>query len=142
MNLLDLQRKPHEIQKNYYTMGSDKPTDDVILSNILEALDISANKLSTKMGYKSTNSIYQILDPERGPGISLNFANKLVEVYPRVNFLYATKGELPVLLDGGHAQAQSNFLGTEMHQQDYITSNIVEIKDLLKQILFEMKKNK
>lgn len=114
-----------------------KLEDSVILSNILNALDISANKMATRLRYASPSSIYHILNGTNS--ISTDMANKIVDMYPRVNFLYVTRGEDPILLDGPEIRGQSNFFNDGRARFDDVPETLVEIKNLLQEILNRMK---
>lgn len=116
-------------------MESIKPTDGEILSNVLNSLNLTANKLSVKMGYKSANSVYNIIDENHQAKITIKFAEKLVELYPQVNFLYVTQGKEPVLLNNGMSIGQSNLFNNERPSFDDIPGVLFEIRDLLKEFL-------
>jgi transcriptional regulator with XRE-family HTH domain len=107
--------------------------DKEILSNILEALDITANKLATKMGYASASSIYHILNGDNK--ISMDMAKKLVEIYPQVNYLYVTLGEEPILLGRSESRGQGNLFYKDRASFDEVPQTLLEIKELLKKIL-------
>lgn len=122
-------------------MTTEKPTDGEILSNVLDALNLSANKLSVKMGYKSPSSIYNILDDEHYSKISLDFANKLVELFGNVNFLYLTQGKEPILIERGMAIGQKNFLNNDQPSYNDVPGYLEEIRDLLKIVVNHITKD-
>ena len=111
-----------------------------IMSNVLEALDISANKLATRIGYKSTSSIYNVMDDTSPAKITLEMAEAIVEQYPKVNFLYLTRGEDPILLERGPAIGQSNFFDHDKPSYDDVPGTLVDIKNLLSEVLDHLKK--
>lgn len=111
-------------------------TDGEILSNILEELNYSANKFAIKLGYKSSSSIYHILNGENN--ISTDMAKNIVEVFPKVNFLYVTMGELPILLDNSHSIGQNNFFESNKATFDQIPQVLKNIEDLLIEIRDKM----
>jgi hypothetical protein len=109
-----------------------KHTDSEIISNVIEALDINANKLSNKLGFKSPGSIYRIIRGQNS--ITLNTAQKLIEAYPSVNFLYLTKGELPILLNKDQYVGQNNLLHEGKASED-IHQRLNNIERLLYKIM-------
>lgn len=119
-------------------MGKDKPSDAEILSNVLQALDITANKLAVKAEYKSASSVYHILNGENN--ISSQFAEKVVELYPQVNILYLIRGEEPIILDRGPSIGQSNFYNHNKASYDQLPQTLKNIELLLVKLLEEIKK--
>lgn len=75
--------------------STDIKDDSKIMQNVIYELRTNALQLSKDLGYKSPTSIYHILQGRNG--ITIDLANRLVGLYPKVNFLYLTKGELPIL---------------------------------------------
>lgn len=88
--------------------------DDVILRNVMNALNLTKNKLSIELGYKSPVSVYNVFrdddDPRKQP-LSTIMSTKIIERFPNVSYKYLTKGEEPVLLEGGFLQSQTNIVG-------------------------------
>jgi hypothetical protein len=78
-----------EIQKN-----TDKKGMYIrIMNEILTELKISANELGNLLGKKRSQSIYDILDPNKKVGISLNMADRICEKFPQFNKCYLLTGE-------------------------------------------------
>lgn len=122
-------------------MGTeDKLTDDVILANVLEALDVSANKFAKKLEYKSSATIYHVLNGVNG--ISTEMANKAVDVYPQLNFLYLTRGQEPIILDRGTSVGQANFFNTKGPTYNDVPQTLKDIKDLLSEVLDHLKQDR
>lgn len=122
-------------------MGTEeKLTDDVILANVLEALDVSANKFAKKLEYKSSATVYHVLKGTNS--ISTEMANKAVDVYPQLNFLYLTRGEEPIILDRGTSVGQANFFGTQGPTYNDIPKTLKNIENLLSEVLDHLKQNK
>jgi hypothetical protein len=79
-----------KIQKN-----SDKKKEMYIriMNEILTELKISANELGNLLGKKRSQSIYDILDPNKKVGISLNMADSICDKFPQFNKCYLLTGE-------------------------------------------------
>lgn len=118
-------------------MGSEKISDAEILSNVLNALDITANKLAVKAEYKSASTVYHVLNGENN--ISTAMAEKIVELYPQVNILYLIRGEEPIILDRGKSIGQANFFGNEKASYDTVPQTLLDIKELLQDVLQELR---
>lgn len=113
-------------------------TDAEIMSKLLETLDISANKLATKLEYKSASSIYHVLDDNEPNKITSKMAEKIVEIYPRVNFMFLTRGEEPVLLEHSFAKGQANLFGIPGASFDDVPQTLKNIETLLTEIRDKM----
>ena len=80
--------------------------DSEILQSVLDALDISANKLSLDLDFASPASVYHVLNEKNS--LSKDFKEKVIRAYPNVNYEFLRNATLPVILDKEHTQAQMN----------------------------------
>lgn len=113
-----------------------KLTDAEILQSILKELRYQAAVFSKKLEYSSSSSIYHILNGQNN--ISKKMADNIVKHFPEVNYLYITKGELPILLDKSKEIGQSNFFNNDIQMHDLL--KIVKgIEDKLAFIVEKMK---
>jgi hypothetical protein len=62
-----------------------------VLEGLLSYLKISANKLSSEIGLTANTSIYHIKNGRNG--ISPDLANKIVDRYPEINYIWLLTGE-------------------------------------------------
>lgn len=72
-----------------------KLEDRVILDELLRALKTNKKKLAENLGYASHMSIYYVANGRNH--ITNDMADRIMLKYPEVNYLFITKGELPVL---------------------------------------------
>ena len=115
-------------------MGTKKLNDSEILSQLLKEINYSAHKFANKMGYASASSIYHILKGTNK--ISSAMADKIVDALPGVNYLFVTRGELPILLDNSETIGQSNILGLSKKVSfDDVPQTLKNIENLLVQVL-------
>jgi hypothetical protein len=85
-----------------------KLSDDVIMEKLLEELRFSALALSQKLGYKSHSSIHHILNKRNK--ISIDLINRIVKEFPFVNYMFLSKGELPIVVPDKLARNQFQVL--------------------------------
>lgn len=78
---------------------------------IAKAMGITVRDLSRKLGYDNQSTVSSIVYG-RTQNISLAFAENAVKQCPEINYLFLTKGELPVLIDDNSIlQLQKQMLG-------------------------------
>lgn len=68
--------------------------DSVILQNVIDALGITANKLSTKLKV-AHGSIYHILNDINN--LSSTMMERIINAYPNVNYNYMQNAQLPII---------------------------------------------
>lgn len=107
-------------------------SDAEIIAKIMTAVKENGNSMSIALGYKNPRSIYAILGGENK--ISTNMANKIVDVFPQVNYLFVTRGELPILIDQSKAIGQQHILGFSKE-----SPKLEDVPQLLSDILKELK---
>jgi ribonuclease D len=92
-------------------------SDAVRLKTILDLLQISGNKLSKILGYKSAASVYHVLE-ERNT-LSSGMIEGIVKKFPQANYIYLKtgKGE-PILTDESKRTAQQNLFGSIMENRE------------------------
>jgi len=86
----------------------NKLTDKEILEQLLPAIKENPNSFAKKLNYKSPASIYNIIRDDSN--ITTSMAKKIVEVFPEVNFLFVTMGQLPIIVDPAKAIGQGHIL--------------------------------
>jgi len=90
--------------------------DPEILQGLLDALDITANKLSKELDYASHQSVYHILNEVNA--LSDGIISRIADRYPHVNLNYLRTGESPILLNEQEARAQANVLNKPYKQDN------------------------
>ncbi|MBU2973801.1 hypothetical protein [Zobellia sp. B3R18] len=111
----------------------NKKSDSEKLQTVLNALNLTANAFSQKLGYKSHSSVYHVLDPRRKSKLNTNMVRKIVNTFPNINNDYLIEGELPVLLDDNSIISQANKLNIPI-QTDTDISKIKRILDIPDQL--------
>jgi len=114
-------------------MENKKLNDSEILYKLMEELKLSGLKLSKALGYKSHQSIHQILKQPDKYSISENMADKIIKEFPEVNYWFLKKGNLPVLLSDKLARNQSNILfseSTSKQSLDYSLESFAVLKSI------------
>jgi hypothetical protein len=86
-------------------------SDSKRLQTILDLLQISGNKLSKILEYKSAASVYHVLEDRNT--LSSGMIEAIVKKFPQVNYIYLKtgKGE-PILTDDSKRIAQQNLFGS------------------------------
>lgn len=117
-----------------------KISDSEILSNVLETIRYAAPEFSEKLGYKSPSSIYNVIKENGGAKISIAMAERIVEVFPEVNYLYLTRGQKPILVNKDASIGQSHILGWNKNEPTFndIPKTLKSIEALLKEIRDKM----
>ncbi|MCB0448245.1 MAG: hypothetical protein KDD03_12200 [Gelidibacter sp.] len=69
-------------------------------------------------------------------------ANKAVDVFPQLNFLYLTRGQEPIVLDRGTSIGQANFFNSQGPTYNDVPQTLKDIKDLLSKVLDHLKQDK
>jgi hypothetical protein len=93
-------------------METDKKKSDAdILLDITNALKLTKNGFSVKLGYKSAMSIYNVLDGKNG--ISDDMAARIVHTFPEVDFNFISSGEGLPLRVGAIPSLQRNLLNIQ-----------------------------
>lgn len=126
-----------------------KIEDSKKMSMLLESLGETANSLAKKLGYRSHQTIYHILNGVNG--ISNELGDNIIKKFPNVNKRFITHDETPVLLDERSAQKQIKLLNlvdkesTEFlefkrtksipDQLDRIEDNQIDIKNMIQKLL-------
>ncbi|EHQ41483.1 helix-turn-helix domain-containing protein [Myroides odoratus] len=78
---------------------------------IAKAMGITVRDLSNKLGYKTQSTLSSIIYGKTS-SITVTFAENAVKHCPEINYLFLTKGELPVLIvDNSILQLQKQMLG-------------------------------
>ncbi|WP_413512227.1 XRE family transcriptional regulator [Myroides odoratus] len=78
---------------------------------IAKAMGITVQELSSRLGYKTQGTLSSIIYGQTS-SITLAFAENAVKQCPEINYLFLTKGELPVLVaDNTITQLQKQMLG-------------------------------
>ena len=80
-------------------------TDSKRLQGLLDALSISAHKLSLELEYKAPASIYHVIEGLNT--LSSGMRDRIISRYPNVNPEYLKHGELPILLSRSQVAEQS-----------------------------------
>tara|TARA_R110002020_G_C16289615_1_gene772325 strand:- start:404 stop:760 length:357 start_codon:yes stop_codon:yes gene_type:complete len=115
----------------------NKLTDGEILSNVIDVLGVSVTSFTEKLGYKTTRSIYLIINNETSLKKSLCY--KIVEQYPLININYLLMGESPIKINKSESIGQSNVLGNdEKPSLETMPKDIRDIKNILQHILEKM----
>jgi hypothetical protein len=101
-----------------------------IMNEILTELKINANELGSLLG-KKRSPIYDILDPDKKVGISLNMADSICEKFPQFNKSYLLTGEGKMLKSSVN---QSNIEGDNIQGNNFTVnkSQIDKLIDLVK----------
>ncbi len=101
--------------------------DSEIIKQIIEALGINPNILSTKLGYKSHASVYHVVNglAKLSPGMM----DRIVRTFPNVNYNFMTNQELPILLDEQGTISQANIMNIPLSKEDNM--DIFKIKQFL-----------
>lgn len=145
-------------------MEESRPTDAVILQNVIKALKATRKGFTIKvfreaLGYKSDWTIFRITkgakNQEPEP-MSANLIQRILEVYPEVNSIYLRQGRGPVLRTGDEMLSQSNMLDLSGEKKfgpvtledlqvlprrlDALERDILDIKQMMHQILHHVKK--
>lgn len=112
---------------------------------IAKEMGITVRDLSRKLGYDNQSTVSSIVYG-RTQSISLAFAENAVKQCPEINYLFLTKGELPVLIDDNSIlQLQKQMLGVtdEVTNQQILAKLDVIIKAQIKLMkeVEEMKNN-
>ncbi|WNH10090.1 hypothetical protein [Thalassobellus suaedae] len=107
-------------------------TDAEIIEKLLPAIKENANSFSKALGYKRAASIYNITKGDAR--ITTGMAKKIVEVFPEVNYLFVTLGQLPIKIDQSKAIGQNHILKFTKN-----TAKFENIPQLLSDILKEIK---
>lgn len=118
-------------------MNTEKPKDSEILSNILHELNVPVQTFTNKIGYKTTQTVYNILN-EDAP-ITERIIKSIGANYPEVNIEYVRRGKKPVILNQSKTISQANLFGAEI--SNTTAHDIKEIKLLLMEVLVELRKN-
>lgn len=115
-------------------------SDSEIIENVMHELRTNALQLSKDLGYKSPTSIYHIAKGRNN--ITVDLAERIVKLYPQVNFLYLVRGTPPIIKDNN--QMQQNMMRSSeelLNLNDLLrlpqiteeaVSLLMEIRDLLK----------
>ena len=85
-------------------------SDSEIMTNVLDKLRYSANEFAQRLEYKSASSVYNVIKEIGGAKISISMADKIIECFPDVNYMYSTRGELPNLKDASKSVGLQNIL--------------------------------
>ncbi len=86
-------------------------TDEKRLQTILDLLQISGNKLSKILEYKSPASVYHVLEGRNT--LSSGMIESIVRKFPQVNYIYLKQGKgEPILTDDSKRIAQQNLFGS------------------------------
>ena len=81
--------------------------DSVKMQQILDALGLTANALSVKLGFKSHASIYHVINGINN--FSTSMMEKIVHTFPNVNYNFMLNSQLPIILtDARDIQNQMN----------------------------------
>lgn len=83
-------------------------TDSEIMSNVLEELNTSANSFAKKLDV-TAGTIYHILNGVNS--ISENLKVRIIKAYPKISYLYLSKGELPICQEESISNSLQNILG-------------------------------
>jgi hypothetical protein len=126
-----------------------KIEDSKKMHMLLEALGETANSISKKLGYKSHQTIYHILNGTNG--MSNEMKDNIVTKFPNVNKRFLTHDETPIILDSRATAEQVKTLGiidkesdeylqyqrtrAIPDQLDRIEENQLEIKEMLEKLL-------
>jgi hypothetical protein len=81
-------------------------SDDIIMRDILKELRYSALAFSKKLEYSSASTIHHILFGRNK--ISNDLADKIIKIFPEVNYWFIKKGQLPIILEDKLAKNQFN----------------------------------
>lgn len=111
-----------------------KLNDSDRLKKVIEALDISASKLATRLGYRSSASIYHIINGINN--LSLGMSKKIVKKYPQVSFLYLTQGKGDPILKNNSNQRNilHSPLNNNLNDLYLIPKLLEEQNELLREI--------
>lgn len=99
--------------------SNDLIKDSRIMEDLLNALGISANYLSKKVGV-SHGAIFHIKNGVNY--LSNEMIDKIIKVYPNVNYQFLKHKELPVLLSEREIQTQMEMLNLPSNQSVSFTS--------------------
>lgn len=132
-------------------------SDSKRLQTILDILQITANRLSKILGYKSPGTVYHVLSGTNQ--LSPGMINSIIQKFPRINYLYLKTGKGdPLLKTDSEVQSQKNLFGsmaeathdTEeevkagplylVHQIQSLISNSETTNKLLQELVEETKK--
>lgn len=84
------------------------------LKMLAQEFGIATMHLGEKLGYNN-NSVVDSIVYGRTASITPAFAKKAIEKCPEINYLFLTKGELPVFtVDHTIKQLQQNLIGTDV----------------------------
>lgn len=122
-------------------MGGKIISDSEIIKNVIKALDTNPNRMAVRLGYSSASSVRHVVDGRNQ--ISVSMANKIVEVYDQVNFLYLMTGEGDPLISGGEKIGQDNMfrgMGFDLNDIGLIPGLLKEQNKLLREIRDSLQK--
>lgn len=114
--------------------------DSEKLQTVLNALDITANKMSIELEFASPSAVYHILNDRNS--LSKDFKDKIIRAFPNVNYSFLTKGELPVILDKEGTQNQMNLFNlVTIEEKEYqIFKGFIVIPEKIKSLENEVSK--
>jgi hypothetical protein len=116
-------------------------SDAIILQNVIEALKLTRNGFATKCKYKSSMSVYNILEGRNN--ISDDTINRITTTFPEVNFLYLKKAQGTPLKGLAEVDLYRNMMNiakdTEFHERkadlNSIPETLLRIEILLQKLL-------
>lgn len=85
-----------------------KIPDAKIMEKLLEELNMSGLAFSKKLGYKNHMSINHILKGRNF--MSIDMINRIIKEYPYVNYMFLSKGEMPIVIPDKLARNQFQVL--------------------------------
>lgn len=107
-------------------------TDKEIIEQLMPAIKENPNSFAKKLGYKSPASIYNITRGDSN--LTTSMAHTIVEVFPEVNFLFVTMGQLPIKVDPGKAIGQGHIMGFGAPKLEDLPKLLSDMLSVLKEI--------
>lgn len=104
--------------------------DSEIMKNLLIELRYSALAFSKKLEYKSHSSIDHILKGKND--ISENMKDKIIKLFPDVNYWYLKKGQKPIIINrkSENNKAESSEFKASVEKPDYALETFTTLKNI------------
>lgn len=110
-----------------------------ILKNAIEAVNSNYNQMARLCGYASPSSLYHIKEGRNN--ITIDMANKMIDAFPQLNYLYLTKGEGPITINPNEAIGQHNVFAKGGASFDDVPAMLNDIRAALNRIYDKMCEN-
>jgi hypothetical protein len=116
-------------------------SDSVILLSVIEALKLTKNGFATKCKYKSSMSVYNVLEGRNG--LSDDTINRITLAFPEVNYNYLKSGVGPILKGMAEVDLYRNMMNIAKEPNNFeraadlnsIPETLLRIELLLHKIL-------